>query len=182
MYLILAIVAVLIITIILIYNSLVRANNQTQEAWSSIEVQLKRRHDLIPNVIETVKGYQTHEANVMQTVTQLRQQAMQVNSITDKAQAEQALGLNLNKLIAVSENYPDLKANTNFLELQKQLSDLEEQIQLSRRYYNGCVRDYNTKIQSFPTNLFANLFHFVKRDFFEADANETTLPTVNFSK
>jgi LemA protein len=181
MYFILTIIAIFILWIILIYNGLVHLRNQTQEAWSDIDVQLKRRHDLIPNLVATVKAYQSHEAQVMQNVTELRQQATQVDSIEDKAKAEKALNMGLGKLLAVAENYPDLKASANFIELQQQLGNLEEQIQLASRYYNGCTRDYNTKIQSFPNNFIANNFHFLPKDFFQINIEEKSVPKVDFS-
>lgn len=177
----LLIVIVLILWSIVIYNSLIRLRNQVDEAWSDIDVQLKRRYDLIPNLLESVKGYKEYESSTFQKITELRQQAMTAKSIEDKGKAETALTLGLGKLFAVAENYPDLKANTSFMDLQKNLSDIENQIQNARRYYNGTTREYNTKIQSVPNNIFANLFHFTKRDFFalESDA-EKQVPKIVF--
>lgn len=166
---------------VFIYNSLIQARNQVDEAWSDIDVQLKRRYNLIPNLIETVKGYKDYESSTLEKITELRQQAMAAQSLDDKAKAESALGLGLGKLFAVAENYPDLKANNSFMDLQKNLADLETQIQNARRYYNGTTRDYNTKIQSVPNNLFANFFHFTKRDFFSLDSEaEKEVPKVSF--
>jgi LemA protein len=182
MYIILVIIAVILLWAILVYNKLISLRNQNQEAWSGIDVQLKRRHNLIPNLIATVKGYQDHEAGVMDDVTKLRQTAMQAGTVADKSKAESALGLGLGKLIAVAENYPDLKASANFIDLQKQLSDVEDQIQLARRYYNGTTRDFNTKIQSFPDNILAKQFHFNACEFFAADDADKSVPQVDFTK
>jgi len=160
-----AIIVVLIIWLIAAYNGLVTTRNRAQEAWSDIDVQTKRRYDLIPNLVEAVKGYMQHEASVFENVTQARSQAMQATG-TAKAGAEDALSGALKSLFAVAENYPQLKANENFLSLQNELTDTEDKIQAARRFYNGMVRDLNTKIQVFPTNLFANMFGFKPMDFF----------------
>lgn len=175
-------IAVIILWVILIYNSLVRLKNQALEAWSGIDVQLKRRYELIPNLVNTVKGYRTHEQTTLSEVTELRAQAMNAQSLAEKAQAESTLSLGLGKLLAVAENYPDLKANEIFLELQKNLSEIEDNIQNARRYYNGVTRDYNSKIQSFPSNIIANIFHFTEREFFQSDnaSAEKTPPQVSF--
>lgn len=162
-----AIVAGVGLWLIITYNSLIRFRNRVDEAWSDIDVQLKRRYDLIPNLINTVKGYASHERQVLENVTEARSQAMQAEAPADKAQAENFLSDTLKSLFAVAENYPDLKANQNFLELQRELSDTENKIQASRRFYNGNVRDYNIKIQSFPTNLIVGIFSFTDREFFE---------------
>ena len=163
-----AIVAVLVLWLILAYNGLVRTRNQAQEAWSDIDVQLKRRYDLIPNLVSTVQGYAAHEKTVFEDVTKARSQAMQTAAgpSAAKADAENQLSATLKSLFAVAENYPDLKANQNFLALQNELTDTEDKIQAARRFYNGMVRDLNTKIQVFPTNLFASAFGFAKMDFF----------------
>ena len=150
-------------------NGLIRLKNRVDEAWSDIDVQLKRRYDLIPNLVNTVKGYATHEKELFEKVTEARTRAMNAGTTQDKAEAENMLSGTLKTLFAVSENYPDLKANTNFLELQRELSDTENKIQASRRFFNGNVMEYNTKIQVFPTNLFAGMLNFTKRDFFEID-------------
>ncbi|MEK7460570.1 MAG: LemA family protein [Patescibacteria group bacterium] len=149
------------------YNGFVALVNRTEEAWADIDVQLKRRYDLIPNLIETVKGYASHESSVFQKVTEARSQAMQAGSVHDKEAAENMLTGALKSLFAVSEAYPDLKANQNFLALQNELSDTENKIQASRRFYNGNVRDLNTAIESFPGNLIAGTFSFAKQEFFE---------------
>ncbi len=154
------------------YNSLIRLKNQSEEAWSDIDVQMKRRYDLIPNLIETVKGYATHEQGVFENVTKARTAAMGASGLADKAQAENMLSQTLKSLFAVSENYPNLKADQNFAKLQDELSDTENKIQASRRFYNGNVRDLNTKIETVPTNMIANWFHFTKREFFQLDESE----------
>jgi LemA protein len=163
------------------YNSLIKMRNEVDEGWSGIDVQLKRRYDLIPNLIEIVKGYQAHESNVFKEVTELRSQAMATSSVKDKAQAESALGLGLGRLFAIAEQYPELKASQNFLDLSQNLSAIEDDLQLARRYYNGTVRQYNTGIQSFPNSILANYFSFIQRDFFEiAEAAERMVPKVEF--
>jgi LemA protein len=153
----------------LLYNSLVRSRNRVDEAWSDISVQLKRRYDLIPNLVETVKGYATQESSVLQNVTEARSRAMSAGTLDDKLKQENALSGTLKSLFAVAESYPDLKSNQNFMKLQGDLTDTEDKIQASRRFYNGTVRDYNTKLQVFPTNLFASLAGFKVREFFGID-------------
>ncbi len=160
------IVAVFIIWLITLYNSLIMMRNRVKEAWSDIEVQLKRRYDLIPNLVETVKGYMAHERTVFEKVTQARTQAMGASTKEEKLGAENILSGTLKTLFAVSENYPDLKANANFLDLQRELSDTENKIQAARRFYNGNVMDYNTKIEVLPTNLIAGALGFKKEEFF----------------
>lgn len=155
--------------LVAMYNGLVTLKNRVDEAWSDIDVQLKRRYDLIPNLIETVKGYATHERELFEKVTQARTAAMGAKSVKEHEQAENMLAGTLKSLFAVSENYPDLKANQNFLQLQDELSDTENKIQASRRFYNGNVRDFNTKLQTFPTNMFASMFNFKDREFFEIE-------------
>ncbi len=163
------------------YNGLIRLRNQTDEAWSDINVQLKRRYDLIPNLVSTVKGYATHESTVFAQVSEARSAALKATSIQDKAAAENMLTGTLKSLFAVTEAYPELKSNENFLKLQDELSDTENKIQASRRFYNGNVRDLNTKIQVFPTNLIANMLGFVKREFFDLEnAAEREVPDVKF--
>lgn len=167
--------------LIAVYNGLIKLKNRVDEAWSDISVQLKRRHDLIPNLVNTVKGYASHERELFEKVTQARAQAISAKSPQDQAQAENALSDTLKSLFAVSEAYPDLKANQNFLELQKELTDTEDKIQASRRFYNGNVRDFNTKIQVFPNNLVAGMLKFEKYEFFEIEEGEKALPEVDFS-
>lgn len=159
--------------VVLAYNGLVSLRNRTDEAWSDIDVQMKRRYDLIPNLINTVKGYAAHETGVFEKVTAARAAAMQAGTTHDKAQAENMLSDTLKSLFAVAEAYPDLKANQNFLELQRELSDTENKIQASRRFYNGNVRDLNTQIETFPSNLIASSFNFTKREFFELAEGES---------
>ncbi len=176
-----AIVAVLVIAAIGIFNKLVRSRMRSKEAWSDIDVQLKRRYDLIPNLIETVKGYATHERELFEKVTQARAAAMGATGIDERGKAENALSQTLKSLFAVSENYPELKASTNFLQLQKELADTEDKIQASRRFYNANVRDLNIAIESFPSNIFAKIFVFKKMDLFEiAEAAQRETPKVQF--
>ncbi|MDP2695685.1 MAG: LemA family protein [bacterium] len=166
----LIILGVLILGVIVIFNGLVRLVNRAKEAWADIDVQLKRRYDLIPNLVEAVKGYAAHEKGVLEKVTEARTRALNAEAAGDVkgvASAENMLAGTLKTLFAVSENYPNLKASENFKELQVELSDTENKIQAARRFYNGNVRDLNTKIESFPYNVFAKLFSFKKRDFFE---------------
>lgn len=170
-YIILAVVVVLILWLIGAYNGLITLRNRAQEAYSDIDVQLKRRYDLIPNLVETVKGYASHEKTVFEDVTKARSQAMSATG-SAKAGAENQLSQTLKSLFAVAENYPQLKANENFLSLQSELTDTEDKIQAARRFYNGMVRDLNTRIQRFPTNLIANSFGFSKMDFFGNDMTD----------
>ncbi len=163
------IIIALIIIAIFLYNSLVSARNRVDEAWSDIEVQLKRRYDLIPNLVETVKGYAAHESGVFEKVTQARAAAMGAGSMQEKLKDENMLSGALKSLFAVAEAYPDLKANQNFMQLQSDLTDTEDKIQAARRFYNGNVRDFNTKIQSVPYNIFASMFGFKSREFFDID-------------
>jgi LemA protein len=168
---------------IIIFNSLVRTRQMANEAWSGIDVQLKRRSELVPNLVETVKGYAGHERSVLEDVTRLRGAARAVpdNDVASRAQAETALSVALGKLVALAENYPDLKASANFLELQQQLSQLENELQMARRYYNGTVRNQNVLVQSFPSNLIAGLFGFEQRQYFEvADEVDRATPAVAF--
>jgi LemA protein len=175
---------ILVLWVIATYNSLITMRNRVQEAWSDIDVQLKRRYDLIPNLIETVKGYAAHEKKVLQDVTEARTRAMAAEEKGDvraAAQAENMLAGTLKTLFAVAENYPNLKANENFLELQRDLRDTEDKIQASRRFYNGNVRDFNIKQETFPSNLIAQIFVFKKAEFFEiGEETERKTPQVKF--
>lgn len=163
-------IAVIVLWLIGTYNGLIRVRNRVDEAWSDIEVQLKRRYDLIPNLVNSVKGYATHEESVFSKVTEARAQAMQAgNNPHDKLAAENMLTQSLKSLFAVAEAYPQLRANENFLQLQRDLTDTEDKIQASRRFYNGNVRDFNTRLQVFPTNLIAGALGFGKREFFDID-------------
>jgi LemA protein len=161
--------ALVLLYLIYLYNSLITSRNRVDEAWSDIEVQLKRRYDLIPNLVNTVKGYAKHEEGVFTKVTDARAQAMSAPTPQQKLQAENQLTQTLRSLFAIAENYPDLKANQNFLSLQSDLTDTEDKIQASRRFYNTNVRDYNTKLQTFPTNFFSSMFKFETRPFFDID-------------
>jgi len=163
----LGILVVIVFVLIGMYNSLVQLRVRTDNAWSDIDVQLKRRHDLIPNLVETVKGYATHEKGTFENIAKFRSMAMQATTPADKAAAENQLTGALKSLFAVAENYPELKASANFSELQASLGQTEDTIQNARRYYNAVVRDLNTKIQSFPTNILAGMFGFQQRQFFE---------------
>ncbi|MBD3157092.1 LemA family protein [Candidatus Peregrinibacteria bacterium] len=166
---------------IAVYNSLIVLRNKVDEGWSDIDTQLKRRWDLIPNMVETVKGYAKHEKGVFEEVTKARSQAMQAKSPDEVAKAENMLTSTLKSLFAVAENYPDLKANQNFMDLQATLREIEEHIQMSRRYYNGTVRDFNTKLQVFPNNLIAGMLGFQKREYFEIEDEERRNVKVSFS-
>lgn len=180
-YIFLGLVILLLIAVVGIYNRLIKNRNLVQEAWSGIDVQLKRRADLIPNLLEAVKGYMGHERGVLDRVTELRTQSRQAESVGEKARAEGLLGAALGNLLAVAENYPDLKASQNFLELQKSLADIEEQLQLARRYYNGAARDLNILIGSFPSNLVAERFNFQPVEYFEIEsAQDREVPKVSF--
>ncbi len=185
LYIILVVVAIVIVWLIATYNGLIKSKNRVDEAFSDIDVQLKRRYDLIPNLIETVKGYTKHESETLQKVTEARTAAMNVHDNKDatmaqKAETENMLSGTLKSIFALSENYPDLKANENYLKLQDELSDTENKIQASRRFYNGNVRDFNTKIQVFPTNLVAGMLKFKDYEFFEADKAEKENVKVSF--
>lgn len=177
---ILVILVVIAFVLIAMYNSLVQLRVRCDSAWSDIDVQLKRRHDLIPNLVETVKGYAAHEKGTFENIAKFRSQAMQAVTPADKATAENQLTGALKSLFAVAENYPELKASEEFTQLQGSLSQTEDAIQNSRRYYNAVVRDLNTKIQSFPTNLIAGTFGFTQRQFFETAATDREPVQVKF--
>lgn len=189
-YIILAIVAAIVVWAILAYNNFIKLIQQTKEAWADIDVQLKRRYDLIPNLIETVKGYASHEREALDAVTEARAKATQVHvdptnitaeQIAAMAGAEQALGASLGKLLAVAEAYPDLKANQNFAQLQTELSDTENKIQAARRFYNGNVRDLAIGLQSFPSNLIGNVFGFKEEKYFELEEGSVEKENVKVS-
>jgi LemA protein len=171
----------LISVVIALYNKLVRLRNTVKSSWSDIDVQLKKRYDLVPNLVETVKGYASHEKSLFEKVTEARSMAMRASSPADKAKSENILTETLKSLFAVAEAYPDLKANTNFLQLQTQLKELEDGIEYSRRYYNAVVRDYNIMIESFPSNIIASQFKFEKEEFFELEAPEVERKPVKVS-
>jgi len=169
---ILIILGLVILWVIFAYNSLVSLINRAKEAWADIEVQLKRRYDLIPNLVNTVKGYATHESSAFENVTKARALALGASSLADKAKGENMLTGALKSVFAIAEAYPDLKANQNFLGLQNELSDTENKIQAARRFYNANVRDLNTKIQSFPSNILATLFRFSQMELFDLADND----------
>ncbi len=180
---ILIVAAIIVIAVVSIYNKLVRLRNTMKSSWSDIDVQCKKRYDLVPNLVETVKGYAAHEQSVFEKVTQARSMGMQANSPGEVAKAENVLRDTLKSLFAVAEAYPELKANANFQQLQTQLQELENSIESARRYYNAVVRDYNTMTESFPSNLIASQFKFEKAEFFEMEepAAERKAPKVSFS-
>ena len=164
-----------------VYNSLVRLRNQVDNSWSQIDVQLKRRHDLIPNLVETAKGYMEHERGTFEAITEARSKAMGASNVADSAKAEGALGEALSKFMLVVENYPELKANQNFLAIQEELTSTENKISFARQSYNDQVLGFNNKIQMFPSNIIAGMFAFTARDFFEIeDAAEREVPKVSF--
>jgi LemA protein len=169
LYIIIGVVLLLALWVMGAYNGLIRLRNQTNEAWSDIDVQLKRRFDLIPNLVETVKGYATHEREAFEKVTQARTAYMSAKGPAEAGQADNQLAGALKTIFAVAENYPELKANQNFAQMQADLTDTENKISAARRFYNGNVRDLNTRIQSFPTNLVAQMASFKAREFFEVD-------------
>lgn len=171
---------VFIVAVIAIYNGLVQLRVRSEEAWSDIDVQLKRRYDLIPNLIETVKGYATHEKQLFENVAKARSEAMQAGNLQDKAEKENAFTNTIKSLFAVAENYPQLRASENFMALQTELSDTENKIEASRRFYNANVRDLNIKIQTFPSNIVAGSFGFKSKELFETAETEKAAPQVKF--
>lgn len=176
MFVILAIIAIIAIWLVSAYNRFIRLRKRTDEAWSDIDVQLKRRHDLIPNLVETVKGYATHEREAFENVTKARAQAISAQGAAQKGQAENMLSGALKSLFAVAEAYPQLRASENFGKLQEELSDTENKIQASRRFYNGNVRDLNTALEVFPSNIVAKMFNFKSAEFFEIEGEEERKP------
>ena len=181
-----AVIVIVVLVVLLLlffwlgYNGLVKRRNQVDNAWSQIDVQLKRRHDLIPNLVETVKGYAAHERGTFEAVTNARANAINAQSPAEQAQAENVLSGALKSLFAVAEAYPDLKANQNFLNLQEELTSSEDRVAYARQYYNDSVLSYNTQIQKFPTVFLAGMFHFEKREFFDAAPEATETPQVQF--
>lgn len=173
---ILIILAIIVFGLIMVYNRFIRLRKRTDEAWSDIDVQLKRRHDLIPNLVETVKGYASHERELFEKVTEARSNAINASGAAQKAQAENMLSGALKSLFAVAENYPQLRASENFSKLQEELSDTENKIQAARRFYNGNVRDLNTALEVFPSNIVAKLFGFKSAEFFEIAGEEERQP------
>jgi len=178
---ILVLIGLPVVFAIFIYNKFIRLRNMVEEGWSGTEVQLKRRANLIPNLLETVKGYMGHERELLSKVTELRSQSMQEREVGKKARLEEKLSHSLANVFAVAEGYPDLKANQNFSELQAELSEIEDQIQLARRYYNGTVRNLNIQVESFPGNIIAGVFKFTRAEFFEIeDPADRAVPKVSF--
>jgi LemA protein len=174
------VIGAILLWLILTYNGLITSRNRVDESWSDIEVQMKRRYDLIPNIVNTVKGYAAHESGVFQKVTEARTAAMGARTMQEHAAAENMLSETLKSLFAVSEAYPQLQASTNFLQLQNELTDAEDKIMASRRFYNANVRDFNTRLQIFPTNLIAGMLGFLKREFFDAPDVALETPQVTF--
>ncbi|MGB5289050.1 MAG: LemA family protein [Ignavibacteriaceae bacterium] len=173
------VVTVIIVWTVFVYNLFIRDKNLIKEAWSGIDVQLKRRHNLIPNLVESVKGYSKYEKNLLEELTRKRSEATKIETIKEKAPAESDLSGMLKSLFVVAENYPDLKANQNFLDLQNQLVEIEDQLQYARRYYNGAIRNYNIRVESFPSNIIAGIFDFKQDNFFEISlATERATPEV----
>ena len=166
------ILAVVILYLIIAYNSLVSLKNRAEEAWSDITVQLKRRYDLIPNLVNAVKGYAKHETSVFEKVTAARSNAIEAKGIKEQEKAENELSQTLKTIFAVAENYPNLKASDNFMKLQEDLTDTENKIEASRRFYNANVRELNIKVESFPTNIIANMFKFMKKELFDVDPSQ----------
>ena len=176
-----AVLALIVIAGVVIYNRLVRSRNRVDTAWSDIDVQLQRRHDLIPRLVKAVDRYASYEKATLEAVTELRAEAMRQAEIRARGKAEEKLSVGIGRLLALAENYPDLKANENFLNLQNELVETENYLQFARRYYNGSVRDYNTMTESVPSNIVAGLFGFAARDFFQKSSDEAaTVPLARF--
>ena len=182
MYIVLGIIVALVLYLIFKYNGFINLKTRAQEAWADIDVQLKRRYDLIPNLVNTVKGYATHEAGTFEKITEARSRAMQAGTLAEKGEAENVLSGTLKSLFAISEAYPDLRANANFIQLQNELSDTENKIMASRRFYNGNVKDFNAGVQMFPGNIIAGMFKFTSMEFFnlEQDSAEREPVAVKF--
>ncbi|HHE76464.1 MAG TPA: LemA family protein [Candidatus Parcubacteria bacterium] len=180
-YILIGVLLLVVLWLVFTYNRFVSLINRAKEAWSDIDVQLKRRYNLIPNLIEAVKGYAAHEKGVFEKVTEARAKAMGASALKEKGEAENMLSNTLKSLFAVAENYPELKASTNFLELQRELRDTEDKIQAARRFYNSNVRDLNIKIESFPANIIASMFGFKKMELFEVrESEEKEVPKISF--
>jgi LemA protein len=178
----LGIFLLVVVSIISVYNGLIAKRNNVQEGWSSLDIFLKKRNDLIPNLVETVKGYASHEAGTLQKVIEARSLFMKASSRGEQINAEKTMQTAMTNLFAVAESYPDLKANTNFIVLQQELSSMEDDIEMARRYYNGVVKEYNIATETFPSNLIANFFKFTRFDFFEVqDKTEREVVKVSFS-
>ena len=181
MYILLILIVALAVVVVYLYNRLVRSRNRVDTAWSDIDVQLQRRHDLIPNLVKAVDQYAKYEKATLEAVTELRAEAMRATDVRDRGEAEEQLSTGVQKLIAVAENYPDLKANENFLNLQNELAETENYLQFARRYYNGSVRDFNTLTETVPSNLVAATFDFSSRRFFQKASDDVAnVPLVKF--
>lgn len=180
---ILGVIVAIILYLVYVYNALISNKNLVGEGWSGIDVQLRRRADLIPNLIETVKGYAAHEDKLFRDIADLRAKSIAGGSVAEQSQVGQAMSAALGRIFAIAEAYPNLKADANFRDLQEKLAAIEDDIQLSRRYYNGTVRNFNTLIESFPSNIIANFFHFVKSEFFDiGDVAARNVPKVDFKQ
>lgn len=179
-YVISGVLIILLLYLIIIFNKIIKNKNMVNEAWSGIDVQLKKRYDLIPALIRTVKGYSEHEKKLQEEIVRLRNEGVKAETVKTQENTESQLSQKLGQLLVIVEAYPELKANENFLKLQKQISEVEDHIQKSRRYYNGSVRDFNILIESFPGNMVANLFKYGKRDFFEIESIQAQVPEVHF--
>ena len=180
MFIVLIILAALAVTVVLLYNRLIRSRNRVHTAWSDIDVQLQRRHDLIPQLVKAVDGYATYERATLEAVTELRSEAMRVVDVRARGKVEEALSEGVTRLLALAESYPDLKANDNFMNLQQQLVETENYLQFARRYYNGSVRDYNTMTETVPSNIVAGLFRFQEREYFQKTSDDAAnVPLVN---
>jgi LemA protein len=181
-YVILALIALVLVYGVYAFNRLTRLKNLAAEGWSGIDVQLKRRAELVPNLVEVVKGYAAHESNLFKEIVELRNRAMAGGTVAEQAQTGQAMTSALGRLIGLVERYPELKADANFRKLQEQLAEIEDQLQMSRRYYNGTVRNLNTMTEQFPSNLIANGFGFGKAEFFQADDTDRQVPQVKLER
>jgi LemA protein len=182
-WIVLGIIALLVIWVIILYNGLVAMRQRVNQAFADVDVQLKQRHDLVPNLVETVKGYAAHEDKLFRDLAELRAKSISGGSVTEQSQVSQAMTGMLGRLFAIAEAYPELKADANFRDLQDKLAGVEDEIQLSRRYYNGAVRNFNTMIESFPTNIISGFFQFTKAEFFEiGDQAARQVPKVEFNK
>ncbi|MGT2924915.1 LemA family protein [Streptococcus caviae] len=179
-WIVLIIIALLVVWVIVSYNALIKSRMQTQEAWSQIDVQLKRRNDLIPNLLETVKAYANYEQSTLEKVTELRSKISNASTPNEAMQASDALGKQMASILAVAENYPDLKANQNFMKLQDELTNTENKISYSRQLFNSTTANYNVKLETFPSNVIAGLFHFKASEFLETPEEEKSVPKVDF--
>ncbi len=177
---ILILVLIPVFWFVLVFNRFVRLKNMVKQAWSDIDVQLKRRHDLIPKLVETVKGYAAYEKNTLKQIVEARNACIEFSDGKERENAEAVLGLGLRKLFALAENYPDLKANRNFITLQQQISEVEDNIQMARRFYNGAVKLYNVQLESFPSLIIGKLFHYSPAEYFELEAGEEKSPEISF--